>query len=49
MSHKKVRIEMYEKIDQVLGVSFNTEKAFGSQLEEHFEETHIKNEVFPVI
>lgn len=40
---------MYEKNDQILGASFNTEKAFGSQLEEYLEETHIKTEVFPVI
>lgn len=39
MSRKTVRIEIYEKIDQALGVTFNTEKAFGSQLKEHFEAT----------
>lgn len=36
---QNVRVEIYEKIDQILGVSFKTEKAFGSQLEEHFEAT----------
>lgn len=36
---QNVRMEIYEKIDQAPGVSFKTEKAFGSQLEERFEAT----------